>query len=862
MIILPPNITRWRATLRARPDSEHEMTLNRLAFAIIVIIWLALATTAGQTHASEIFYSTYPVFISYIIGALGLFAHILYWPRAMPARRIVAAIYDMMMISYAAQACGMASGFFYPLYLWTIFGNGFRFGVFYLFVSMSIAIFCFTIVLILTGFMVEHPGFSAALLIGLVMLPVYVSRLIRKLSEAKRQAEDASKAKSQFLASVTHELRTPLNAIIGLSSIFEGSALDREHAEMIETIGSAGRTLLGHINSILDLSRMEAGKMLSHDTEFDLYDLLVQVRNIVAVQVKKLKVSIHITSRTPHFIVGARQKLEQVLLNLAGNAVKFTPSGHVVIAVDAVAETSGQMRLRFEVSDTGIGISTAAQKRIFESFSQADDTIIDRFGGTGLGLALCKQLVEIQGGQIGVKSSPGAGSTFWFEINVAYRPDQSASSVHSGPIILICADDRLKALVGSVAPNVCLIEDAGQAIAELNELKHFAGHEPVVIFDCCSKNGVAEAVQSLDLNFVPTLIRRIESGGRGLIPNPARSYCATTIREGADLAELKSVLQIALAVGGRRLIQKQTLSRTQNDRKLSILVADDNRTNQLVLSKILERAGHTVTAVENGAAAVEALRCKRFDVAIMDLNMPVLNGIDAFRQYKDWLGDRVPTPVIALTADATAASSARCADVGFQAWAAKPIEPQRLMDLITQVITQSSIEVASPALVPQLDHGIPDHPEPARKAIIGRETLLKLEQLGGRPFVEELIKQFTSDGDNMLHCLKSAFLDRDASKFDDQLHAMRSSAGNIGADALYFACLSLRQISPEELEVNGKEYLRQLTAELDDVRKELAGYLAEPVPSKDLVADPIQDSDSKLLSVERLTRTGLRGDRL
>ena len=275
------------------------MTLNRLAFAIIVIVYLALATAAGQSHASEIFHSVYPVFIAYIIGALVLFAHILYRPAAVPARRIVAAVYDMAMISYAAEACGTASGFFYPLYLWTIFGNGFRFGVAYLFISMGIAIAGFTIVIVLTGFWATNPGFSAALLIGLVMLPIYVSRLIRKLSEAKRQAEDASRAKSQFLASVSHELRTPLNAIIGLSSLFETAKLDREHAEMVETIGAAGRTLLGHINSILDLSRIEAGKMLSQNAEFDLYELLVYVRNIVAVQRQELRISIHITPRTP-----------------------------------------------------------------------------------------------------------------------------------------------------------------------------------------------------------------------------------------------------------------------------------------------------------------------------------------------------------------------------------------------------------------------------------------------------------------------------------------------------------------------------------------------------------------------------------
>ena len=417
------------------------------------------------------------------------------------------------------------------------------------------------------------------------------------------------------------------------------------------------------------------------------------------------------------------------------------------------------------------------------------------------------------------------------------------------PIILISADDRLKTLVQSVAPNVRLTKNAGQTIAELNDLKNRAEHQPVVIFDCSCENGVAETVATSDLNFAPTLIRMVRSDEQRLIPNPDRSLYTTTIGERADLAELMSVLQIAMAVGARRVVPKQPISRIQSDRKLSILVADDNRTNQLVLSKVLERAGHTVTTVEDGAAAVEALRSECFDAAIMDLNMPVLNGVDAFRQYKNWLGDRVPTPVIALTADATPSASARCADVGFQACATKPIEPQRLLDLITQVVTQSSIEVASPALVSQLDNGNPDNSAPAHKAKVRLETLRKLEQLGGRTFVEELIKQFTSDGDSMLHSLKSALLERDAAKFDDQLHAMRSSAGNIGADALYSTCLHLRKISSEELEFEGEKQLRRLTAELDDVRKELTRYLAERDTSKKSVSSPIRNSDPNLMSV-------------
>jgi two-component system sensor histidine kinase RpfC len=837
MTTRPSIIAHWLAILRARPDSEHEMTFNRIAFAAIVIVYLALATAAGQSHAAEIFHSVYHMFIAYLIGALALFAHILYRPAALPARRIVAAIYDMAMISYAAKACGTASGFFYPLYLWTIFGNGFRFGVAYLFISTGIAIVGFTIVLILTGFWTTNFGFSTALLIGLVMLPMYVSRLIRKLSEAKRQAEDASRAKSQFLASVSHELRTPLNAIIGLSSLFDGAKLDREHSEMIETIGAAGRTLLGHINSILDLTRIEAGKMLSQNVEFDLYELLVHVRNIVAVQLKELRVSIHITLRTPRLLVGTRQQLEEILLNLAGNAVKFTHSGYVVIAADAVSETDGQIRMRFEISDTGIGISPVAQERIFESFVQADDTIIHRFGGTGLGLALSKQLVESQGGQIGVESSPAAGSTFWFEINVGYRSEQLTSLTHSAPVVLIHADEQLKALFRSVASDVRFAENAEQASAELKYLKHLAETEAVVVFDCSPENGAAEMLLKSDLTFVPILIRRTESDAQELIANPARSYYTTTINDGAKRAELISALQIAVAVGGRRAIPKQTLSRAQIDRKLSILVADDNRTNLLVLSKVLERAGHTVTVVENGADAVDALIGNTFDVALMDLNMPVLNGIDAFKQYRSSLRGRVPTPVIALTADATSEASARCAEAGFQACATKPIEPQRLLELVSQVTPQSAIESESPALVPEPDHETPDHAAPVCKATIRRETLRKLEQLGGRPFVEELIKQFTTDTEDMLRGLKLALSKNDASEFDDQLHAMRSAAGNIGAESIYYICLSVKQITCDELESKGDKYLQRLAVEFEQVRKELADYLAEPVTEKIRISD-------------------------
>ena len=253
--------------------------------------------------------------------------------------------------------------------------------------------------------------------------------------------------------------------------------------------------------------------------------------------------------------------------------------------------------------------------------------------------------------------------------------------------------------------------------------------------------------------------------------------------------------------------------------------------------KVLERAGHTVSVVENGADAVAALIGGSFDVALMDLNMPVLNGIDAFKQYRSSLGGRVATPVIALTADATTEASARCAEAGFQACATKPIEPQRLLELVSQVAPRSGNESESPALAPEPDHEVPDHSAASCKSTVRRETLRKLEQLGGRPFVEELIKQFTTDTEDMLRGLKLAIAKSDASEFDDHLHAMRSAAGNIGAESLYYVCLSLKQITQEELAVKGNEHLHRLAAEFAQVQNELADYLVESPVKKDRVSD-------------------------
>ena len=288
---------------------------------------------------------------------------------------------------------------------------------------------------------------AAALLMVDILLPAYVAALIRKLSEARRQAEDANRAKSMFLASVNHELRTPLNAIITLSDLLAATQTQREPREIVQTIAASGRSLLKLINNILDLSRIEAGRSVHARNDFALFDLLAQLRRVLVVQAraKKISLGIWIGPRVPNLVQGSEQEFEEVLMNLVGNAIKFTAKGGVFVHVDLDDASDVPGRLRVAVRDTGIGIARDAQDRIFESFMQADASIIDRFGGTGLGLSIVKQLVERNGGTISVSSQPGEGSTFSFTFDLVAQAQALPEPGASWPAIVLTRNLSLEA---------------------------------------------------------------------------------------------------------------------------------------------------------------------------------------------------------------------------------------------------------------------------------------------------------------------------------------------------------------------------------------------------------------------------------
>lgn len=839
------------------------MVANRLVIGVLASLYLLVSDLVFGVEGIG---PLYAIPLLYCLGGLALLAHLLWRNDVSPMRRLVAMVMDLGTLSYGLYAGGEVAAVLYPIYLWVIFGNGFRFGIPYLLAAAGISVVGFGMVCLLDPYWGEHPVLASGLLAGLVIIPAYAGTLIRKLSFAKQQAEEASRQKSLFLASVSHELRTPLNAIIGMSDLLRDTRLDSEQQDMARTIRTAGQVLLDHINDILDFSRLEAGRMPSEVVTFDLHELMHDVSAMVGAQAraKDLSLHIHMDARTPYALEGNQRHLREVMINLAGNAVKFTENGHVAIFVGHHAFAEDGITLDIRVVDTGIGISPEARARIFESFTQADESIMNRYGGTGLGLAITRQLVELNGGAIDVESTPGLGSSFHFSFAARRAKDARGMPASDPrdckPILLSFADDASDVARGFAAfgeePRLARGIDEISWLIEA-EAEIAARPSPVVIDLRC---GLADTDAILDK------LHRID-------PRHGRRFIALGLPEDQiPLATLRrfscrmpwplSAEAVARAwriarfsgIVEERARRARSADGNLSDRSLDILVAEDNLTNQKVISKILDRAGHRSTLVENGRAALAEMQRKRFDIVLMDVNMPEMSGVDAARAYCERVPAAERAPIIALTADATPRARAECLAAGMVDCATKPIEPRALFALIADTLESTGVRsvvegvktgrrAAYAVKAPDaqdsddggeapcdahgldaqenVDAGAPAADRPSTLAV-DRETLRRLEQLGGAAFRDDVVDAFIADAQTILDELDAAVKTRDAQAFRDSIHALRSSAANIGASRMFEIGLALRAISLEELEASGAQHLAALRAAYADVQEDVA----------------------------------------
>lgn len=792
--------------LRGRPDTEHEMSFNRLAFALIITIFLLLE--GAPRHTLE-------VVAAYWAFAIAIFVHILAFPAVNNLRRAITLTLDVALLSYEMYVGAEITSVLAALYLWLILGNGFRFGVLWLHVGQGLSILGFAGVVIFTPFWHDQPHLSAGFMLGLIAIPTYAATLIRKISDARAQAEAANQAKSMFLASVSHELRTPLNAIIGMGGLLQRSELDADQREMAGTVTDAGRNLLRLIESILDFSRIEAGQMPVQQEDFDLPALLDEVRRMLVgtAREKGLRFTFHVTARTPRWMRGDASLTREVLLNLAGNALKFTSSGGVVVAADAVPHEDGAL-LRFEVTDTGIGIAPEAQARIFEAFSQADATIINRFGGTGLGLAISRRTAELLGGEIGVESLEGIGSTFWCALPMALAaPVEEASPPEA---ILLAPDAASQA--NSWAEAGLRLRPVATLAEAVGALEGLPSATPRLLVVDALSLGMAPAVLAQTLEALDPLgawrtILLAPEQREELPPLPLRRAFVTLLPTTPTSGQLTAALALA---GGTVRRAEAPLPRPASRRPLAVLVADDNRVNLRVVARILETAGHEPILVSDGEEALEALEARDFDLVLMDLNMPRMDGIEAAKLYAMQSLGRRRVPWLAVTADATDEARQRCEEAGFVACLVKPLTPAALLGAIEALPWPEEPDAsAAPAIA-----AIASHPRfrPTGAVLVDQRALDDLELLGGAEFAREVATEFLEDAELTLGELSRAVTAGDSGAFRAKAHALHSAATHVGARALCELCQLCRTVGPDVLREQGRTIVERLAAELDRAR--------------------------------------------